>query len=225
MRIIITKIGCRIGQSCKIRHNVLVCTSVWEPSRGINNTNSKMGRGLLATTTKLGTLRGCVAEGEAQMTHDVMLKIPVRRPRPRTRGPSILLTVARFQSVGAEEWKPWKSNLCWWLWRLLLGRQLPRERPLLRLKLGLCWYWERWAEGSRDGVGSSGGFAAMDWREVLCKNSWGKEMAMKISTWQRFCFGHEAGYQDIELTTKATKYIAVKVFKGDRSSGSSQFIK
>ena len=31
---------------------------------------------------------------------------------------------------------------------------------------------ERWAEGNRDGVGSKGGFVAMDWREVLCKNSW-----------------------------------------------------
>jgi len=72
MQIIIIKIGWKIGQSCKIRHNVLVCTSVWELSRGKNNTNNKMGRGLLFTAVKLGTLKGCVAKGEVELTLDVI---------------------------------------------------------------------------------------------------------------------------------------------------------
>jgi hypothetical protein len=53
----------------------------------------------------------------------------------------------------------------------------------------------------------------------------GKEMAMKINILQWFCFGHEAGYQVFELTTTTTKYMEVKVFKGDRLGDSSQFIK
>jgi hypothetical protein len=122
MQIIITKIGCRIGQSCKIRRNVLVCTSVREPSRGRNSTNNKMGRGLLATTTELGTLRGCVAGGEAQLTYDVLLKRPVRRPLSRTRGPFILLPVALLPIGGSRGMEATKINLCWWLWRFLWGR-------------------------------------------------------------------------------------------------------
>jgi hypothetical protein len=62
MQMIITKIWYKISQSCKIKRNMLVCTSVQEPSRGRNITNSKMDRELLATVAKLGTLRGCVAK-------------------------------------------------------------------------------------------------------------------------------------------------------------------
>jgi hypothetical protein len=65
MQVIITKIGCRIGQIRKIRRNVLVRTSVQEPSRGKNRTKSKMGRGLVTTAVKLITLWGCMAEEEA----------------------------------------------------------------------------------------------------------------------------------------------------------------
>jgi len=56
----------------------------------------------LATTTKLGTSRGYVAGGEAQLTNDVLLKRPVRRPLPRTRGPSILLLVALLPVGGSR---------------------------------------------------------------------------------------------------------------------------
>jgi len=65
MEVIITKIGCRIDQSHKIKRNVFVRISVREPSRGRNRTNSKMSRGLVTTTTKMSTLWGCVAEREA----------------------------------------------------------------------------------------------------------------------------------------------------------------
>jgi len=41
-----------------------------------------MGRGLVTTAVKLSTLWGCVAEGEAQLTLDVLLKRPVRRSLP-----------------------------------------------------------------------------------------------------------------------------------------------
>jgi hypothetical protein len=39
-----------------------------------------MGRGLVTTAAKLSTLWGCVAEGEAQLTLDVLVKGPVRSP-------------------------------------------------------------------------------------------------------------------------------------------------
>jgi len=77
-----------------------------------------------------------------------------------------------FQFVGAEEWEPWKSDLSWLLYLLLLERQPLRERPLLRPKLKLVCCWARWAEDNRDGVGSRGGFAAKERREDLCRNSW-----------------------------------------------------
>jgi hypothetical protein len=65
MQVIITKIGCRIGQNRKIKRNVFVRIGVWEPSRGRNRTNSKMSRGLVTTTMKTRTLWGCVDEREA----------------------------------------------------------------------------------------------------------------------------------------------------------------
>jgi len=65
MQIIITKIGCRIGQSSKIRCDVLICTGVGEPIRSRNIPNSKMSRGLLSAATKVGTMRSCVPKTEA----------------------------------------------------------------------------------------------------------------------------------------------------------------
>jgi len=53
-----------------------------------------MGRGLLSTTVKVGTLRGYMAEGEVELTLDDLLKRLMRRPLPRTRGSSVLLPVA-----------------------------------------------------------------------------------------------------------------------------------
>jgi hypothetical protein len=83
----------RIGQSCKIRSNVLVRTSIQEPISCRNRTNSKMRRGLVAATVKLSTLGGGVAEEEAELTFDSLLKRLVRRPLPRTSRPSGLLLV------------------------------------------------------------------------------------------------------------------------------------
>jgi hypothetical protein len=60
MQIIITKIVCKIGQSSKIRCDVLICAGVGEPSRNRNIHNSKMSRGLLSAATKLGTMRSRV---------------------------------------------------------------------------------------------------------------------------------------------------------------------
>jgi len=94
MQVIITKIGSRIGQSCKIRSNVPVRTSIQEPISYRNRTNSKMSRGLVVAVAKLSTLRGVVAEGEAELTLDNLLKRPVRRPLPRTNRLSGLLPVA-----------------------------------------------------------------------------------------------------------------------------------
>jgi hypothetical protein len=65
MQVIITNIGYRTGQSRKIRRNMLVRTGVWEPSRGKNQTNSKMSRRLVATAMKLNILWGYVAKGKA----------------------------------------------------------------------------------------------------------------------------------------------------------------
>ena len=60
MQIIITKIRCRIGQSSKIKCDVLICAGVEEPSRSRNIPNNKMSRGLLRVATKLGTIERCV---------------------------------------------------------------------------------------------------------------------------------------------------------------------
>jgi len=94
MQVIITKIGSRIGQSCKIKSNMLVRTSIREQISCRNRTNSKMSRGMVAATAKLSTLRGGVAEEEAELTLDSLLKRPVRRPLPKTSRPSCLLPVA-----------------------------------------------------------------------------------------------------------------------------------
>jgi len=94
MQVIITKIGTRIDQSCKIRSNVLVRTSIREPISCRNRTNSKMSRGLVVAVAKLSTLRVIVAEGEAELTLDSLLKRLVRRPLPRTNRPFGLLPVA-----------------------------------------------------------------------------------------------------------------------------------
>jgi len=94
MQMIITKIGCRIGQSSKIRCNVLVRIGVWEQSAAKNVTNNKVGKGLLATTLKLCTMWSYVVKGEAQLTFDILLRKPVSRPLSRPRGASVLLLVA-----------------------------------------------------------------------------------------------------------------------------------
>jgi len=94
MQVIITKIRSRIGQSCKIRSNVLVRTSIREQISCRNRTINKMSRGMVAAAAKLSTLRGGVAEGEVELTLDSLLKRPVRRPPPRTSRPSRLLPVA-----------------------------------------------------------------------------------------------------------------------------------
>jgi hypothetical protein len=49
----------------------------------------------------------------------------------------------------------------------------------------------------------------------------GKKMAMKIYIRQRFCLGHEVGYQVFELIMKATKHIEVEIFKRDWSEAAT----
>ena len=80
MQMIITKIGCRIGQSCKIRCDVLIRASVREPSRSRNIPNSKVSRGLLGTTAKLGIMGSCVTEIGAQLAADMLLYTPLVSP-------------------------------------------------------------------------------------------------------------------------------------------------
>jgi len=89
MQIIITKIGCRIGQSSKIKCDVLICAGVGEPSRSRNIPNNKMSRGLLSAATKLGTMRSCVPKTGAQLATYMLLS----RPLPSTRIAPDLLPV------------------------------------------------------------------------------------------------------------------------------------
>jgi len=73
MQIIITKIRCRIGQSSKIRCDVLICAGVGEPSRSRDIPNSKMSRGLRRAATKLGTMGSCVPKTGAQLAAYMLL--------------------------------------------------------------------------------------------------------------------------------------------------------
>ena len=73
MQIIITKIGCRIGQSSKIRCDVLICAGVGEPSRSRDIPNSKMSRGLRRAAMKLGTMGSCVPKTRAQLAAYMLL--------------------------------------------------------------------------------------------------------------------------------------------------------
>jgi hypothetical protein len=77
MQIIITKIGCRIGQRSKIRCDVLICASVREPSRSRNIPNNKVSRGLLSAAVKLGTIGSCVTETRAQLAAYMLLSRPL----------------------------------------------------------------------------------------------------------------------------------------------------
>ena len=126
MQIIITKIGCRIGQSSKIRCDVLICVGVGEPSHSRDIPNSKMSRGLRRAATKLGTMGSCVAKSGAQLAVYMLLS----RPLPSTGMVSGLLPVV---------WLPICSKVAPVLGveRLMWGRQLPLEQPLLWLKLRL----------------------------------------------------------------------------------------
>jgi hypothetical protein len=89
MQIIITKIGCRIGQRSKIRCDVLICAGVGEPSRSRNIPNSKVSRGLLSAAAKLGTMGSCVTETGAQLAAYMLLS----RPLPSARVAPGLLPV------------------------------------------------------------------------------------------------------------------------------------
>lgn len=52
-----------------------------------------------------------------------------------------------------------------------------------------------------------------------------EQVAVKISIGERFGLGYEASNQVFELTAKTTKHIEIEVFKGHRTSRSSQFVK
>jgi hypothetical protein len=77
---IITKIGCRIGQSCKIRCDVLIRAGVGEPSRSRNIPNNKVSKGLLGTAAKLRIIGSCVTEIGAQLAVDMLLYRPLVSP-------------------------------------------------------------------------------------------------------------------------------------------------
>jgi len=81
MQIIITKIGCRIGQSSKIKCDVLICADVREPSRSRNILNSKMSRGLLSAATKLEIMESYVPKTGAQLAAYMLLSRPLPSPR------------------------------------------------------------------------------------------------------------------------------------------------
>jgi hypothetical protein len=80
MQVIIIKVECRIGQSCKIRCDVLIRAGVGEPSRNKNIPNSKVSRGLLGILTKLGTIGSYVTETGAQLTANMLLSRPLPSP-------------------------------------------------------------------------------------------------------------------------------------------------
>jgi hypothetical protein len=80
MQMIIIKIGCRIGQSCKIRCDVLIHASVGEPSRSRDIPNNKVSRRLLGTAAKLGTIWSCMTEVGAQLVADMLLSRPLGSP-------------------------------------------------------------------------------------------------------------------------------------------------
>jgi len=73
MQIIITKIGCRIGQSSKIRCDMLICAGVREPGRNRDIPNNKIRRGLRRAATKLGTMGSCVPKTRAQLAAYMLL--------------------------------------------------------------------------------------------------------------------------------------------------------
>ena len=77
---IITKIGCKIDQSCKIKCDVLICGSVGETSRSRNIPNNKVRRRLLGTAAKLGIIGSCVTEIKAQLAANMLLSRPLASP-------------------------------------------------------------------------------------------------------------------------------------------------
>lgn len=85
--------------------NVLVRTSIREPTTCRNETNCKMSIKLVATVAKL-SISGCgMVEGEAELTLDDLLKRPVRRPLPRTSRPSSLLLACRGRRMNTTKIK------------------------------------------------------------------------------------------------------------------------
>ena len=80
----------------------MVRTDVWEPSRGRNQTNRKLDRGLMTTAAKLSTLWGCMAEEEVQLTLVVLLKRSVTRPLPTSSRPSRLLPMTLLPVCGSR---------------------------------------------------------------------------------------------------------------------------
>jgi hypothetical protein len=56
---------------------VLIRVGIGEPSRSRNIHNSKVSRGLLGITAKLGTMGSCVIETGAQLVADMLLSRPL----------------------------------------------------------------------------------------------------------------------------------------------------
>ena len=106
---IITKIGYRIGQSYKIRCDVLIRASVGEPSCNRNIPNNKVSRWLLGTAAKLGTMGSCVTETGAQLVVDMLVS---RSLASLGVAPILLLIV---WSLVCSRLAPYSSecNSCW----------------------------------------------------------------------------------------------------------------
>jgi len=180
MQIIITKIGCRISQSSKIRCDVLICAGVGEPSRSKNIPNSKMSRGLRRAATKLGTIGSCVPKTGAQLAAYMLLS----RPLPSTGiAPGLLLVV----------WPPICSRLAPVLGSgtVAVGTPITSRATPVAAEVGavmrysmVCrklWCWQqRWLLRQRRrrqqrGSGNHG------MERVLVQKFMGKKVAVKIS--------------------------------------------
>ena len=171
MQMIITKIGCKIDQSCKIRCDVLIRDGVGEPSCSKNVPNSKMSIGLLGTAVKLETMSSCVTKIWAQLATDILLSRPLSNPYVA----SVLLPII-WPLVGSRL-EPVLVILA-----VFVGMPIAMRTPPIATEI---WVVMRHNEMGKEGcgVGSSGdynnrdensreGFVSIEWREFLCRNSW-----------------------------------------------------
>jgi hypothetical protein len=171
MQMIITKIGCKIDQSCKIRCDVLIRAGVGEPSRNRNVPNNKMSRRLLGTAVKLETMSSCVTKIWAQLAADILLSRPLSNPYVAP----VLLPII-WPLVGS------RLEPVLVIVAVAVGMPIATRTPPIMTEI---WVVMRYSKMGKEGcgVGSSGGYnsrdensregyASMEWREFLCRNSW-----------------------------------------------------
>jgi len=205
MQMIITKISCRLGQSCKIRCDVLICAGVREPCRSKNVPNSKMSRELLGTAAKLGTMRSCVAEVWAQLAPNILLSrtlsspyvahvlLPIVWPPVCSRLEPVLVIVAIVVGVPIATRMPPVMTKIW-----VMIRHNKMNRGL--------WCWQQWWLRQQRWR-QQRGICVHGIKGVLVQKFMGKKMVVKVSRQQRFCLGYKTYHEVFELTTKATKHI------------------